>query len=181
MYLLSSLLRAAWPITFIALASTTVLSQSNESIYTSLEGKPCRTVKTSEADYMARCPGVGGYKLVVTEGDLRQNITVVTPQGREHSLDLWSVISGGFSHLGKKAEWRVTKSKAGTPVALIVRFNASEDPAKPEKESSYLAVAKITNQKICITAKIAPGATANEDARKAADEAASKPCLSNGQ
>jgi hypothetical protein len=95
---------------------------------------------------------------------------------------LWSVISDRFSHLGKKAEWRVSKAKGVvTPVALIVRFNASEDPAKPEKESSYLAVAKITNQEICITAKIAPSATANEDARKAADEAATKPCLSNGQ
>jgi hypothetical protein len=38
-------------------------------------------------------------------------------------------------------------------------------------------VAKITPTEICVTDKISPGAKANEDARRAADAASTKPCL----
>lgn len=151
------------------------VAQSNRrSAYTSLEPKRCRTIKSVKSDYEGRCRGVAGYTLLVSEGDLRQNVTVVTPRGAKHSLDLWDVISGGFSSLGPKAEWRMAKQ---TPVALIVRYNASEDPAQPHKVTSYLAVAKITATEGCVTDKISPGPTANEDARRAADSAATKPCL----
>ena len=152
-------------------------AQTTRSVYTSLEEKQCRTLKSpkSEAeDYEGRCRGVAGYSLIVTEGDLRQNVTVVTPKGAKHSLELWDVISGGFSSVGPKAEWRLAKRE---PVALIVRYNASEDPEHPEKTSSYLAVTKITPTEICVTDKISPGANANEEARRAADTAATRPCL----
>ncbi len=161
---------------------TTTVAQSNRSVYTPLEEKQCRTLKsgTSEVgdDYEGRCRGVAGYALLVTEGDLRQNITVVTPRGAKHSLDLPNVISGGFSSVGPKAEWRMANQKGKlVPVALIVRYNANEDSSQPSKITSYLAVTKITSTGICITDKISPGPMANEDARRAADEAASKPCL----
>ncbi|HEX2268493.1 MAG TPA: hypothetical protein VHH35_03120, partial [Pyrinomonadaceae bacterium] len=61
--------------------------------------------------------------------------------------------------------------------ALIIRYNANEDPESPNKQSSYLAVTKITASEICVTDKIMPGANANEEARRAADAAATKPCL----
>ena len=152
-------------------------AQSNRSVYTSLGEKQCRTLKSAmdgDDGYEARCRGTAGYTLLLSEGDLRQNITVVTPQGTKHSLDLWSVISGGFSSVGPRAEWRIIRQK---PAALILRYNASEDPDQPNKLTSYLAVTKITASEICVTDKIPPGATANEDARRAADAAASKPCL----
>ncbi len=156
------------------------VAQSNSSAYTSLEEKQCRTIKSADSDYEGRCRGVAGYALLVTEGDLRQNVTVITPQGAKHSLDLWEVISGAFSSVGPKAEWRMAKQNGKLlPVALIVRYNASEDPAQPNKLSSYLAVTKITPTEICVTDKISPGPTANEDARRAADSAATKPCLKN--
>ena len=63
------------------------------------------------------------------------------------------------------------------PVALIIRYNASENPDQPDKTSSYLAVSKITPTEICVTDKILSGPNANEDARRAADTAATKPCL----
>jgi hypothetical protein len=154
-----------------------VAGQSNQSVYTSLEEKQCRVIKSAtEGDdgYEGRCRGTAGYTLLLSEGDLRQNITVVTPQGTKHSLDLWDVISGGFSSVGPKAEWRMSNRK---PVALIIRYNASEDPEQPNKLTSYLAVAKITASEICVTDKILPGAGANADARRAADAAATKPCL----
>ena len=161
----------------------TAAAQPNRSVYTPLGEKQCRTIKSAEAGddgYEARCRGTAGYTLLLSEGDLRQNITVITPQGKQHSLDLWSVVSGGFSSLGPKAEWRIaTQNKKSVPVALILRYNASEDPEKPDKLTSYLAVTKITPTEICVTEKISPSPTANEDARRAADASSTKSCLKN--
>src|SRR5207248_8487544 len=155
-------------------------AQSNQSVYTSLSTKGCRTIRSTSnggGSYVGICPGVAGYKLQSEEGDLRQNIQVITPSGKKHSLELWNVIGSGFSMLGEKAEWRV-KNQNGkiVPVALIVRYNVA-NPEDSTKGSSYLAVAKITAAKICVTDKIAPGADANVAARLAADNAGMKPCL----
>lgn len=159
----------------------TATAQSNQSMYTSLAEKQCRKLKSAEDGddgYEGRCRGVAGYALLLSEGDLRQNITVITPKGAKHSLELWDVISGGFSNVGPKAEWRMAMQNGKlSPVALIVRYNANEDPEHPTKQNSYLAVSKITATEICVTDKILPGPKANEDARRAADTAATKPCL----
>jgi hypothetical protein len=179
-------LRTAAPIRLVFIAALLPLCGSlslaqNRSLYTSLDAKQCRTIKTETTgagDYEGRCRGVAGYSLTLLEGDLRQNIIVNTPKGGKHSLELWDVISGGFSSVGPKAEWRMAKQKGKlSPVALIIRYNASENPDNPDKKSSYLAVAKITPKEICVTDKISPGANANTEARRAADNAANKPCL----
>ena len=159
---------------------TTATGQTNRSVYTSIGDKQCRTIKSHEAGddgFQARCRGAAGYTLILSEGDLRQNITVITPQRKEHSLELWSVVSSGFSSVGPKVEWRVTRQNK--PVALILRYNANEDATQPNKLLSYLVVTKITPTEICVTDKIAPGPTANEDARRAADAASTKSCLKN--
>jgi hypothetical protein len=166
-------------------SAVTAMAQTNSSLYTPLAEKQCKTIKGPDPqtnDYEGRCRGVAGYTLIVTEGDLRQNVTVVSPKGAKHSLDLWDVISGGFSSVGARAEWRIAKQdKKLVPVALIIRYNANEDPESPNKQTSYLAVTKITDTEICVTDKINPGANANEDARRAADAAVSKPCLKKNQ
>ena len=166
-------------VVLIVSVSARVHAQTNQSIYTSLDPKQCKKVRTIESgDYEGRCPGVAGYSLLVVEGDLRQNITVITPQKKQHSLELWNVVSSAFSSLGPRAEWRVTKKEGKVaPYALIVRYNASEDVEHPDKLTSYLAVAKITSSSICVIEKIPPDAKANELARVAADSAAEKPCL----
>lgn len=155
-------------------------AQSNRSVYTNLGEKSCRTIKADSSEagsYVGICGGVGGYKLQVEEGDLRQNIHVITRTGEKHSLDLWTVVGSNFSSLGEKAELRVrTQRGKVVPVALIVRYNLS-NPEDSTKTTSYLAVAKITASKICVTDKIAPGAGANVAARAAADKSADKPCL----
>lgn len=162
-------------------ASSSISLAQNRSVYTPLDVKQCRTIKTETTgagDYEGRCRGVAGYSLTLLEGDLRQNIIVNSPKGGKHSLELWDVISGGFSSVGPKAEWRVTSRNGKlSPVALIIRYNASENPDNPNKLTSYLAVAKITPTAICITDKISPGANANTEARRAADSAANKACL----
>lgn len=155
-------------------------AQSIDSVYTSLATKACRTIKSTDAEggsYVGICPGVGGYKLQSEEGDLRQNIQVITPSGQKHSLELWIVVGSGFSALGEKAEWRVKRQGVKvTPAALIVRYNVA-NPEGTGKGTSWLAVAKITAARICVTDKIAPGPDQNVAARSAADSSANKQCL----
>lgn len=146
------------------------------SVYSSLSG--CKLVKTGHDWSVQACRGVGGYNLQLEYDDARESITVYSPNRQKHPLDLWRVLSGGFSSIGQKAEWRVTRKNGKiVPHALIIRFNASENPEDSSKVTSYLAVAKITPQKICVTDKIAPSSTMNEEARRAADASADKPCM----
>jgi hypothetical protein len=149
------------------------------SVYSSLS--KCRRVASDVVSSTDLCGGIGGYKLQREYGDGRESITVISPNGKKHQLEFWNVISNAFSHVGEKAEWRVIRKKGKVvPVALIVRFTASEysgDTSKPTSLISYLAVTKITPQKICVTDKIAPSGTANEEARAAADASADKPCV----
>jgi hypothetical protein len=152
-------------------------AQSIQSLYSDLESSKCKTLESQEEGSYAlqQCPGIAGYKLLVEDFDLRQTVTVVKPDGTKHPLNFGGIISPGFSSLGPKAEWRI-KAK-DLPVALIVRFNASENPEDSSKITSYLIVSKIMPEKICVTDKIPPGANANEKARQAADNSAGKPCL----
>ena len=169
---------------FILMCAVLAVAQANDSVYTSLSTKACRTIRSTSTEggsYVGICPGVGGYKLQSEEGDLRQNIQVITPSGKKHSLELWNVIGSGFSALGEKAEWRVKRQNGKIiPIALIVRYNVA-NPEDSTKGTSWLAVAKITAAKICITEKIAPGTNANVAARNAADNAGTKPCLESSQ
>jgi hypothetical protein len=168
-------------IVMVLSASHLIAQTSNHSVYTSVAPRQCRTIKLTAEEagsYEGRCRGVGGYNLIVEEGDLRTNIKVVAPGGPTYSLDLWSVVSSAFSSLGSRVEWRMIKRGGRSkPVALIIRYNASENPDNSNKLTSYLAVAKITPKEICITDKISPGPKANLDARRAADAAQTSPCL----
>lgn len=146
------------------------------SVYTSLADDDCPVLEADEesASSVSRCPGTAGYTLRVLDGDARVSIDVVTPDGREHPLNYWSVITQGFSGLGPRAEWRI---RGGRPIALIVRVNANEaDDDGTMRRVSYLAVAKITAGEICVTDRILPAADANEAARRAADASAGRPC-----
>ena len=146
-----------------------------KSVYTDLSDTKCKTVELQEDEggsYKGVCNGVAGFKLNLLEGDLRQSIDVVSPDGKEHQLRLWEHF-GGFSAVGEKAEWRV---KGKTPVALIFRFNVATDPDDVLKRKSYLIVAKITKDFACVINIVEPGKNQNEQARKFADAAAVTPC-----
>ena len=148
------------------------------SIYTNLTEQACPQIKENQetGSTVRRCPGIGGYQLLVEDDDARMSVKVVTPSGEEHELSYWTVITPKFSSLGAKAEWRVAKRGSSLlPVGLIVRVEARE--SETAKKTSYLAVAKITPREICVTQKVAPSADANQRAREAADRAASAACL----
>lgn len=160
------------PVGAFANADTGAIS----SVYTSLADDDCPVLEADEesGSSVSRCPGTAGYALKVLDGDARVSIDVVAPDGREHPLHYWSVITQAFSGLGPRAEWRM---RGGRPIALIVRVNASQHTDEGTfRRVSYLAVAKITPTEICVTDRIDPAADANEAARRAADASAGRPC-----
>ena len=164
---------------FVLCCATPLLAYvpAAESVYTDIAPARCKTVETQEEEgaySRQKCAGVGGYTLLVEDDDSRQSVTVVSPDGKEHPLHYWQVVTTAFSSLGDKAEWRVEKNGDRVrPYALIVRVYASENPEKPDEKTSYLAVAKIDGDEVCVTDKV----KTNEAARQAADAAADKPCL----
>ena len=165
-------------LTFLFIFSNAIAAQT--SVYTDLADKKCKTLESSSEEggsYRGECKGVGGFKLEVLEGDIRQSINVIFPSGKKSELDLWTNVSSAFSSVGAKAEWRVKgKGKNAKPYALIVRFNASENTEKPEVTTSYLVVIKITKDFACVSDVIKPTSSQNIKAQKAADESANKPC-----
>lgn len=148
-----------------------------ESVYTPLADTKCTTLEMNADEggsYKGECKGVGGFKLHVIEGDLRQTVTIVDPKGKEHPLEFWN-LTGAFSAVGEQAEWRM---RGKDPIALIVRLNVNEDMENIEKRKSYLIVAKITPEATCVTHFLAPTRSHNYEARRAADMSATRPCLS---
>lgn len=170
----------------VAACSQTAAPENADSIYTSLHNEPdCRTVEFNEDEgglHRAECKGVGGYKLEVIEGDLRQTVNIIAADGSKTELNLWHLLSGGFSYVGPKAEWRVTgKGDKAVPHALIVRFTETVHTDSGSKEASHLYVIKLTKDLVCITDRVDPQTKdQNASARNLADAAATKPCLEQG-
>lgn len=151
----------------------------NKSIYSPLTDKKCKLIDTyDEGGYsLQACPGVLGYTLQVEDFDARMTIIVVDPENNEHPQDYCQFVTGHFSELGEKAEWRIGKVDGKErPIALIVRVY-SQDLDNVYKKVSYLAVSKITPEEICVTNRILPGPKQNELAKQAADRAISSKCL----
>lgn len=146
----------------------------NRSIYTSTRAEACRTIESNPDEggsYEGECRGVGGYKLRLMEGDLRQALDVITPGKKRFELIKWGMF-GGFSVVGDKVEWRM---KRGVPVALISRYSVA-DSDDSTKSKSYLIVSKIGAKSSCVTDIVDPMTKQNEKARELADAAATKPC-----
>lgn len=155
--------------------AASAISAQVTSRYTDLDAEKCKTLELEEDEggvYKGECAGVGGYKLHVLEGDLRQTINVIAPGGKEHELRLWEHFTA-FTSVGPRAEWRV---KAKKPFALIFRFNVSENPEDSSKTTSYLIVAKVSPNLACVTEIIKPSRKQNAEARRAADRSATVPC-----
>ena len=159
----------------ISLAASVCVMAQNKSVYTSTSDKICKMVEPASnegGDYIGICPGVGGYKLKLIEGDLRQTLFVITPQKKELPLNFTGFYTG-FSAIGPQVEWRLRK---GIPVSLITRYNVANAEIS-SKRLSYLMVSKIGNQASCVTDIVMPSKTQNEEARVLADSAPSKPCI----
>ena len=159
------------------LGITGFAAAQNSSIYTSTRTGACRTIHSNPDEggsYEGECPGVGGYKVRLLEGDIRQTLNIITPGRKKFELNFWNYF-GSFSSIGEKIEWR---TKNGVPVALIARYNVA-DPEGVKKGISYLMISKIGKTQSCVTDVVKPGPSQNADARVLADAASSKPCKSS--
>lgn len=136
----------------------------------------CRQIE-SNADEggwsVQACPGLAGYRLRLTEGDLRRDVIVELPGRGERSLALAEATgSGGFSSIGARVEWRGNGAgRAFRPDALILRYSVVENAERPEAPTSYLLTVSLANRRPCVTAKVPPGPAQNERARAIADGA----------
>lgn len=146
-------------------------------IYTSIAASRCTVEELGDelGSTSSTCQGLPPYRLVVTDSDARQGLEVVHGEGPPQSLQLGTRVSGAFSDLGEIVEWR--RDAAGAPSALIVRFNAYDQPEKPNRATSFLVVARLADRGSCVVNVLAPGPQQNRQAREAADAAASAPCL----
>ena len=162
---------------FVATFFTTNVLAQNKSVYTSTKTSACRTISSNPNEggsYVGECKGVGGYKVRLIEGDIRQTLDIITPAKKKFELNLWGIFSG-FSSIGEKLEWR---TKGGVPVALIARYNVAMND-DPRGDRSYLMVAKIGKSSSCVTDYVEAGPKQNETARDLADASSSKPCKSS--
>lgn len=161
----------------VTLASTIVISAQFKSVYTSTKTSACRTISSNPDEagsYEGECMGVGGYKVRLLEGDLRQSLDIISPTKKKSELKLWEWYPS-FSAVGEKLEWR---TKGGVPFALIFRYYVA-DP-QGGKGTSYLFVTKLGKASSCVVDVVDPTAKQNEKAREIADASAGKPCKEQG-
>jgi hypothetical protein len=176
---MTGLIRAAITLSALAIALPGSTAQT-ESVFTDLDPRRCRVIDYNRqtGESLRRCRGAAGYRLLVADADLRVSVTVVAPDRRRYPLNYADVVTPALTTLGEKAEWRLEgKGRRRAAIALIVPVNAHDESEFPHRVRSYLAVAKIGGDTICVTDRIRPSGTAVEEARRAADSAARRSCL----
>jgi hypothetical protein len=153
-------------------------AQTFGSSYTSTAPKDCRIIgKPSEIDGSTTqvCPGKSGLVVLVSEGDLRETVSVGrnhTAAAKEPAAQAWF---GPFSSTTNTVEWRAVDGK---PFAIIQRWhiadNSDEDKSGRPIAKPMLAVTRLPPGPVCHVAYIdaQTNPNPNELARKAADDLA---------
>ena len=151
-------------------------AQTFSSIYTSTAPKDCRTIgKPSDLDGSTTqvCPGKSGLVVLISEGDLRETVSVGRNReaaAKEPAAEAWFAPFNSTAHT---VEWRAVDDK---PFAIIQRWLIA-DINVPDKTGSpttkpMLAVTRLPPGPVCHVAYIDGQANRNpnELARQAADE-----------
>jgi len=160
------------------LLSTSFLFAENTSSYHSIDiEKNCKVTEVYEANMggSLSCGNYHGMKVSIADDDLRMNL-YLTRNKKEHNLGIWNLFHG-FTELGKVIEFRHPKGKPDKPYAMIFRLHVQEYRNDKSVNVSYLIVAKMTPERICVVGKIKPQKNQNLLTRKMADKARSIPCL----
>lgn len=157
------------------------LTFANESAYTSIEDKDCKSTEVFENNMGTSqlCEKFEFFEPEVIDSDARMSITMHR-RGIAYPQRYSSSVGVGFSSLGSKIEWRYSKDESYGPHAFIARVNFSiENEQAPSgfKEISKLAVSKIGTHSICVVGVIPPQKNQNILAREMADKAKTMPCL----
>jgi len=148
----------------------------NTSSYTSIEQKDCITLDSDNIGLVQECEAFEDIGVKVLVGDTRKSI-ILTRNEREYDLEFLSMLKPLFSSFGSKLEWRHELINSKNIKGVIIPINMSDDIENLEKTTSYLIVTKITKDKICVVAKIAPQKDQNEIAREILDTNEDLPCL----
>ena len=151
-------------------------AQTFSSSYTSTAPKDCRTIgKPSDLDGSTTqvCPGKSGLVVLISEGDLRETVSVGRNReaaAKEPAAEAWFA---SFNSTDHTVEWRAVDDK---PFAIIQRWLIADINA-PDKTGSpttkpMLAVTRLPPGPVCHVAYIDGQANSNpnELARQAADE-----------
>jgi hypothetical protein len=162
--------------TTLTLGAIEVNSPILTSSYTSIDQKDCITLDSDNMGSIQECESFGRIGVKVVEGDIRQSI-ILSRDTTEYDLNFTGIVSSAFSTLGLKVEWRHELGKPENVVGMIVRFEVSDDYDDLEKVSSYLVVSKVTDNEICVVAKVIPQNNQNVIAREILDSEKTLPCL----
>ena len=153
-------------------------AQTISSSYTSTAPKDCHVTSagTGVDDSTIRlCPGKAGLKVLVSEDDLRETVSVGRNRAAAASEPAAQVWFGPFNSTTDTIEWRALDGK---PFAIIQRWhiadNSDEDKNGRPIAEPMLSVTRLPPGAVCHVAYIDVKANpnANELARKAADETA---------
>ena len=140
------------------------------SAFTELDLDRCRVIEENKEEgpyWRRRCSAPGRWRLEWSESDLRQGLTVISPDGGKSDLRLSDLVAkGAFNSLGETIEWR--GDSPVEPEALIVRMNVANGVEPQLPDISRLAVVRLTGTP-CLVAVIEPGERQNERARQIAD------------
>jgi hypothetical protein len=122
------------------------------------------------------CNGWGGYPVTWNYGDARESVYFGYTKPNTQNLPFQSF--SGFNSAGQKIEWRINKETTKQrPIATILRWKVSIDPADSSKTNEVLVVSKVglleAPQGCVVGYVLATGdPQANEKARGLADQKA---------
>lgn len=152
----------------------------NISIYTSTAQKDCRIVEAGTADDSGGtrvCKGPAGLVVVISEGDLRETVTVGRNRKAAEAEPAAKAWFGPFSSTTPTIEWR-QPARDKPPFAMIQRWHLADidDEGKDGHPiaKQLLVVTRLPPGAVCHAAYIDVTANpnANDLAREAADTVA---------
>ena len=154
----------------LALMISTQALGGNKSVYTDFDLRTCKQLspetsgEDGESSGVIECRGLKGLPVTFAEGDLR-SFLAFGKNGEQHCA--FHQTFGGFNSTSNKIEWRL---KNGKPVATIVRWTVSYDPADSTKSKTWLVVTKLDKGNSCHMGYVEGGfPKANQKARDLAD------------
>ena len=148
-------------------------AQTFSSLYTSTAEKSCRVKTTPPDGSVSVCPGKAGLVIVLTEGDLRQTVSVGRNQKAAENEPAASASFNPFNSTTDTVEWRAVDAK---PFAIIQRWHIADnddmDKGGRPTDKGLLVVTRLPPGAVCHVAYVDVRANQNpnELARQAADQ-----------
>ena len=151
-------------------------AQTFSSSYTSTAPRDCRVTSAGDGvdDSTIRvCPGKAGLKVLISEDDLRETVSVGRSRAAAEEEPAAQVWFFPFNSTTYTVEWRAYRGK---PFAIIQRWHLADNGDRDKQDrpiaKPMLAVTRLPPGPVCHVAyvDVAANPNANELARKAADD-----------